>query len=123
MSAFALSGLRVDKIDGRRFADALEFFKGGKTLEVEDTIFVLDPDRGQLSVMKRASRRMESVGDDAASAEISRAIEVYDYLRENSPQFARIIAEFIPRFSVVHDYGTGSVEICHIHDGKLIWKT
>ena len=122
MSAFALSGLRVESIDGSRFANALEFFKEGKTLEFENTVFVLDLLRGRLDVVKIAEHGIESIDAAGASAEISQAIEVYEHVRENSVEFAGLVAGLSPRFSLVHDYGTGSVEVCHLHNGKLVRK-
>ena len=121
MRAFELTGLKVDNFNDSRFAAALDFFRDGKTLEFEGTVFVLDSSQKVVDVMKLVEHATLDV--DSASVEMSRAMEVYGYVRQASAEFSRITDEYIPRFSLVNDYGMGSVEICHLQNGKLVWNT
>jgi hypothetical protein len=116
-----LTGLLVLRIDDSRFTVALEFFREGKTLQFEDTRFVIDFERDRLEVM----RLVESGDLDALQStnEIARAQDVYEYLCSNSPGFAEIVGKYTARFSVVCDYWTGSVMVCYLRDNKLVWKT
>ena len=123
MRAFDLTGIKVENIDDARFADAIVFFSEGKTLEFEDTVFALNVRTRRVAVMKISERAIPNVDSDRASGEILRAQAVYEYLRNSSTQFARIVEQFTPRFSVVFDYGMGAVEICHLKNGKLAWNT
>jgi hypothetical protein len=123
MRAFELTGIKVENIDDARFADALVFFSEGKTLEFENTVLALDVTTGTVAVMKISEHAISDVDSDRASAEILRAQGLYEYLRDSSTQFARIVEPFSPRFSVVFDYGMGAVEVCHLQNGKLVWNT
>ena len=86
-------------------------------------MLVLDVRQRRVAVMKMSEHAIPDVDPDRALAEILRAQDVYEHLRSSSTQFAGIVDQFTPRFSLVFDYGTGAVEICRLQNGKLIWNT
>ena len=122
MRAFDRTGLKVERTDDQRFVDALGFFQEGKTLEFEDTVFVLDVDRVVLSVLKVTTRSIGEFDVENATVEIERAISAHSYLCRSSSEFARITGGYDVRFTLVSDYGMGSVEICHLEGRTLVWK-
>lgn len=122
MRAFDRTGLKVERTDDQRFVDALGFFQEGKTLEFEDTVFILDVDRGVLSVLKVTTRSIGEFDVESAAVEIERAIAVHSYLCRSSAKFERITEGYDVRFAIVSDYGMGSVEICHLEGRTLVWN-
>jgi hypothetical protein len=122
MRAFDRTGLKVQRIDDQRFADALAFFRDGKTLEFEETIMILDPKTRVIEVLKVTTDSPSSFDPAGASVEIRRAVSVYEHLLESSSEFAGIVAGYKPRFALVADYGMGSTEVCHLEGLKLSWN-
>ena len=103
-----------------RFELALEGLRDGDAFSFDDVSFWLAPD-GHLEVSVESSWRIENTTEQTALADLQRATNLFNDLVLRSPSFALIAKVHPQRFSLIHDYGTGSVELARLVYGKIAW--
>jgi|SRR5687767_273444 len=112
--------MRVTEPHGQLFELALERLRDGDSFNLEGVSFWLAPD-GNLEVSVESSRRIENTTEQTALADLQRAMKLVVDLASTSPSFASLARAHPQRFSLIHDYGTGSVELGRLEDGELRW--
>lgn len=105
---------------GSRFDLALERLRAGHAFSFRGAGFWLTPD-GYLEVSLNSSWRIEDTTKQTALNDLKRAKDILTDLALESPSFAEIVKAYPQRFILINDYGTGSVELCHLEDGELRW--
>lgn len=112
--------MQVFEPHGPRFELALERLREGDAFSFEGVSFWLAPD-GHLEVSVESSMRIENTREQTALADLQRAMNLVSDLAAKNPSFASIANAHPQRFSLIHDYGTGSVELGQLVDGKIAW--
>jgi hypothetical protein len=105
---------------GSRFEFALERFRAGRAFSYHGVQLWLAPD-GYLGVGTESSWSIENTTEQTALADLQRAKKVVDSLIEESSPFAALVRDCPRQYILNHDYGTGSVELCHLVNGVLVW--
>ena len=115
--------MKVLELSSQRFDVALDLLQEGSSpLEFSGVNFSLDRENQILRVYVLTQWLVENLNEHRAIAEIEKGKDAYDYLIRNSDHFGRIVKGFQPQFSLVNDYGSGSMEICYLSADKLVWK-
>ncbi|HKO95407.1 MAG TPA: hypothetical protein VJU86_00335 [Pyrinomonadaceae bacterium] len=65
--------------------------------------------------------RIENTREQTALADLQRAMHIVSELVATNASFATIANAHPQRFSLIHDYGTGSVELAQLVDGQIVW--
>lgn len=112
--------MQVFEPHGPRFQLALERLREGDSFSFEGVSFWLAPD-GHLKVSVVSSMRIENTREQTALADLHRAMNIVSQLAATNASFASIATAHPQRFSLIHDYGTGSVELAQLVDGKIVW--
>lgn len=112
--------MQVHELYGSRFQLALDLLQAGDAFSYQDVSFWLAPD-GCLEVSVRTSWRIENTTTRTAMDDLERAKNLVNDLVAKSPTFATIAKAHPQRFILIHDYGTGSVELCRLLNGTLTW--
>jgi hypothetical protein len=103
-----------------RFELALERLRDGDAFSIDGVKFWLAPD-GHLEVSVESSWRIENTTEQTALADLQRAMNLVNDLVAKSSSFAAVAKAHSQRFILIHDYGTGSVELCRLVGGKIVW--
>jgi len=114
--------MRILDISDERFDTALELFSQGISFSFNKVDFYLDKNTNVLSVSSTSNWRLKNLDNTKALMELERVKTTFDFIKFNRPAFADLIQGVCTRFSLVSDYGTGTVEVCHLEDNKLIWN-
>ena len=110
--------LDVESLADPRFAAAVELLTEGGGFRMNLVVFTLSGN--VLSCAAVSEWQPENLTDDRARGEINRAQYTHARLMEQSTNYQIAIGDAIVRYSVIHNYGMGSVELCHMEDGNLI---
>src|SRR5690348_12481342 len=110
--------LWVDEPDGPRWALALELLASGDyvvcmglglTLATETRA---EPRQlGRILKVRVQTRRPDSLTAEHARTEIENAEAGLDEIRQRSPAFAALVADRVPLFELIDDYGMGAVRL------------
>lgn len=114
--------MKVDELDSNRFEVALELFKEGQSFEFSGVDFYPDKENKRLEVRIFTSWELGNLTEQIALSEIENGQKVLNYLLEQSQRFSETIQNYQPRFSLIHTYGMGDVEICYLENKKLVWN-
>ena len=114
--------MKVFEIEDKRFEITLELLQQGKSFEFSEVIFYLDKENKVLEIRIISSWLFQNLNEQRVFEEIIRGEKTYDFLITNHKKFAEIIKEYKLRFSVIEDSGNGTIEVCYLSDGKLIWR-
>ncbi len=112
--------MQVLEPHGPRFELALERLRDGDSFSLEGVSFWLTPD-GHLEVSVNSSRNIENTTEQTALADLQRAMNLVSDLAAKNPSFASLAKAHPQSFCLIHDYGTGSVELGRFEDGELRW--
>ena len=112
--------MQVLEPQGPRFELALERLRDGDAFSFDGVSFWLAQD-GCLEVSVVSSWRIENTTEQTALVDVKRAMKLVGDLVAKSSSFAAIAKAHPQRFTLIHDYGTGSVELCRLVDGAIIW--
>lgn len=112
--------MQVFEPHGPRFELALERLREGEAFSFEGVSFCLAPD-GHLEVSVESTWSIENTTEQTALRDLQRAMNLVNDLVARSPSFASIAKIHPQRFSLIHDYGTGSVELGRLLDEKIVW--
>ena len=113
--------LEVSEIGTQRFAVALELLCEGQSFSFKGVSFFLNKD-SILDVCINSSKEMAQITKDSASRDFEHAVEVFDYLKQNSSEFNRIVENYEPRYALLEDYGTGVVELAKMIEDGIAWN-
>lgn len=110
----------VEKAQGKRWNVALEILGDGKPFVYQGIVFSLDKNEKTLScgITVDAVSPM-NITEDMALKEYELAKRIVDELIKSSQDFKTLIANCKIEFSILHDYGTGVVELFSVEDGKV----
>jgi len=115
--------MRVSKINDRRFEVALQIMQEGSSdLVYNNVSFSLDKETHVLWVGSLTSGSQRP-SERSARLAIQRGIDTYHHLVTNSLEFLKAVKCCPPRFSLIEDYGMGSVELCHLENDRIIWNS
>jgi hypothetical protein len=114
--------MQVLEPPGPRFELALERLRDGDAFSFDGVWFWLAPD-GYLEVSVESSWRIEHITEQTALADLERAMSLVNDLLAKSSSFSAVAKAHPQRFILIHDYGTGSVAVCRLVDGKIVWAT
>ena len=107
---------------GQRFAVALELLKEGLAFDFKNVTFCFESKQPHsLKVLSRSRFEPDQVTERGALADIEIGKRALTELMTKSADFKSLIEDHPLRFSVIFDYGTGAVELCHLVGDKLIW--
>lgn len=109
------SSVHFEDLSGPRLQLALELIASGHEASFRDVGFALVD--GVLQVRAPSPWVPENLTDSRAWSEIERAKAVLGELGK-SPAFAAVISDHPVRFSVTHDGGMSSVELCWLENGR-----
>jgi hypothetical protein len=115
--------MKVNDIDGDRWKIALEMFADGHQMQFADVAFYLDRKNGEICVGSISAWEVGNLDRQLALAELARGKNVFEYLLAHSQEFREITKGFKPKFSLLSDYGTGSVEVCRLNGDAIIWNS
>ena len=110
--------LDVESLSDSRLATGIELLYDGGGFRMNRVEFTLSNDI--LSCAAVSEWQPENLTDDRALAEINRAQYTHTRLAEQSADYLTAIADAEIRYSVIYNYGMGSVELCHLDNGNLI---
>jgi hypothetical protein len=110
--------LHLDGPDDPRFGAALEFLREGHAIGYRG--ISLSMDASGLRCCMQASWRSEALTEHRALADFAGMQQTLEELRETRTDFATVTRARPVRFSLVDDYGTGVVELCHLADGTVV---
>lgn len=114
--------MKVDRVDDSRFETALALLLDRVTsLEIDGVGFWIDREHG-LVYVNSLSTWAYRVTEESALADISRGVRTFELLQKESRGFAEAVEGLAPRFSLISDYDMGTVEVCHLDDGELVWS-
>ena len=114
--------MKVLELNSMRFEAALELLREGKSFEFSNADFYLDKRNKIIEIRSITSWELQNLTEQRALEEIERGRIIFNYLIDESPKFAEIIKFYQPRFSLIHDNGTGAVEICYLSENKITWR-
>lgn len=110
----------VDDPSGPRWAVALELLAAGKPFQLGQVTFRrLDPQSVEAAVA--SSWQLENVTEDRARADLDAARDRVAALLTDDTEFQRAIGGSTIEYVLVDDYDIGSVPICHLRAGDLVW--
>ncbi len=112
--------MQVLEPHGPRFELALERLRDGDAFSFNGISFWLAPD-GYLEVSVESSWRIENTTEQTALADLQRAMNLVNDLIAKSSSFVAVTKAHPQLFILIHDYGMGSVELCRLVDGKIVW--
>lgn len=112
--------MQVLEPHGPRFELALERLRNGDAFSFDGVSFWLGPD-GYLEVSVGSSWRIENTTEQTALADLQRAMHLVNDLVAKSSSFATVAKSHSQRFILIHDDGMGSVELCRLVNGKIVW--
>ena len=112
--------MEISELDSERFKVGLELLRDGRSIVFNDVSFGLNPETKELEVAAYTTWKTK-VTEQTASVDLQRGIDTFDFLIKTRSDFVRVIKGYPPRFSLIDDYGTGTMEICHLYDGKIVW--
>ncbi len=115
--------MKAFEVNDQRFDAALELFCDGSSLQYEQLNIFLDRSNCLLEGRVVTRWQLANLTDQTAYVEIEIGKELFQWLTSKSTRFADIVAEIPRRFSLIYDYSTGSVEICHLDNEKIVWET
>jgi hypothetical protein len=110
--------LHLESPDDPRFAPALELLREGHAIGYRGVSISLGA--AGLRCCTQASWRSDALSEERARTDFTGMQETIDELRKNRPDFEAVIQARPVFFSLVDDYGTGAVELCHMSDGKVV---
>jgi hypothetical protein len=96
-----------------RIKVAMERFLEGHSVVFDRVAFFHGPD-ALLHVSVASQWLPENVTEQTARNDLNHAKQVMMHLAEMSGAFRERVASLAHRYSVVDDYGTGAVELCHL---------
>jgi hypothetical protein len=113
--------MEVTEPHGSRFELIIEQFCDGQPFSYQGTGFLLAPD-GALELRVPTSWQCANVTEQTALDDFSRAMESVESLVSASVAFASSVVDRARRYVLVEDYGMGGIELCHLVNGRIIWK-
>ena len=99
---------------------AMERFLEGHSIAFDRVVFFHGAD-GSLHVSVASQWLPDNVTEQTARNDLNHAKQVMMHLSEISAEFRQQVASLPHRYSVVNDYGTGAVELCHLEGDSLVW--
>lgn len=112
----------ANEIDNNRFRIAIDLMSEGVSdLVFNNVSFALNRDSGKLEV-RSFTRWKAKVTEETAFVDLHRGIAAYEHLIQKSLPFAGAVKGFPPRFSLIEDYGSGTVELCYLAGDNIIWQ-
>lgn len=112
--------MQVLEPHGPRFELALDRLRDGNAFSFDGVSFWLALD-GYLEVSVESSWRIENTTEQTALADLQRAVNLVNDLVAKSSPFAAVTKAYPQRFILINDYGMGSVELCRLVNGKIVW--
>lgn len=112
--------MKVENINDNRFRIAIEFLKENQALNFNDVHFSLNREEGLVEIGSE-STWAGRITHETALSDIQRGINTFNYLVENSPNFAETVKGYSPRFSLIVDDGMVSVDIAFLSHGEIIF--
>jgi len=105
-----------------RMRAAVELFLDGADSVESGGVCIANRHDGELEISVHSEWLPENVTEQTARADLAHGQQVFDYIADFSPEFRRRVASMPRRYCVIHDYGMGSVELCHLEGDRLIWS-
>jgi len=114
--------MEASEIDNSRFGISVDLMSDGVSdLVFNNVSFALNRDSNELEVRSFTTWKA-NVTDATAFVDLRRGIAAYEHLIQKSLLFAGAVQGFSPRFSLVDDYGSGTVELCYLVDDRIVWR-
>ena len=110
--------LDVESLADSRLTTGVELLSDGGGFRMNRVEFTLA--NNVLSCAAVSEWQPENLTDDRARDEINRAQYTHTRLAEQSTDYQTAIADAEIRYSVIYNYGMGSVELCHLDNGHLV---
>ena len=114
--------LQIFEAEGPRWQLALDRLVDGFPFEFRGVTFGWSPHRGgSLEILVRSTKDTAHVTAQSALADLDAGRQVFNELESGSGKFAELASAHPLSFALIHDYGTGSVEICRLAGNELVW--
>lgn len=110
--------VHLDGPDDPRFPVPLELLFEGRAIGYRGISISLDS--AAVRCCAPASWRPEALTENRALADLDEMQKTIDELRKVRPDFDAAMGAQPTRFSLVDDYGTGVVELCHLAEGRVV---
>jgi hypothetical protein len=112
--------MKVESINNNRFRAAIEFLKENQALNFNDVHFSLNKEKYLVEVGCE-STWTGRITPETALSDIQRGIDTFEYLLEQSADFAETVKGYSPRFSLIVDEGMVTVEVAFLSKGEIIF--
>jgi len=96
------------------------FLRGIDSVELDRVCLAIWPD-GHLEVSVASQWLPENVTEQTVRADFEHGRQIFDHIASISDEFRARVALLPQRWSVVDDYGNGSVALCYLEGDQLIW--
>jgi hypothetical protein len=104
----------------QRLEFAIDLFDSQRAIVFNGVVFRRSSN-GHVQCESISQWDLASLTDSVARNEIQRAKDTFDHLCTSSKRFSALVDKSEIRYSLIEDYGTGSVEICREAGEQLVW--
>lgn len=114
--------MKISELNGKKFELAIERFKEGNSSNFSN-ISIIKTKNGDIHCSVISSWLSENVTEKRALKDFIVGHNSLKDLIANSPMLKEMINGKELHYSLIEDYGTGSVELCKLIDDKIVWPT
>lgn len=114
--------IKLLDLERSRLELALEQFGKGGLFSFNEVAFRLVSDQ-LLEIQVESNWTLDNLDDGKVRNEFKRAKSALEYFSEKVPNFAALTNNFKQRFVLIDDFDHGTVEICSMENGVLVWNT
>jgi hypothetical protein len=111
----------VDDIQSRRFQVGLSCLREGGGMRL-GRVELVCPDNRTIECCTITEWEPSLIDDKIARADLEIARRSYDEIRAASDEFRHFAQRCSVRYSVIYDYGKGSVEVCRLEGDEIVWS-
>jgi hypothetical protein len=108
------------QLNQKRLDVHIDRLRAGAEIRFGTLGFYLSP-QGLLEIRKNSSWRIENITAQTASADFREAMQEADDLLSRFSALSEIAASSTCQYVLVHDYGSGVVEICRLMADQIHW--
>lgn len=112
----------ISELYGKKFELVIERFKEGNSSNFSN-IAIIKTENGDIHCSVISSWLSENATEKRALKDFFMGQNSLKDLILNSPMLKEMINGKELHYSLIEDYGTGSVELCKFIDDKIVWPT
>jgi hypothetical protein len=113
--------LRVEELEGERWALALELLSDGQQVIVADVVLTLGRPGLLTATARTGGQRPGEITAAAALADLARAESVLSEVRRSSPEFRELVLGREVELDVVVDLNTTTILVARSRHGHAAW--